>query len=61
MRRFFVHRSSFLVLFALWLLFFWRYFIPGPERVMFPDGDFTHQFFIFRDIAYRALAAGHLP
>lgn len=46
---------------AVWLLFFWRYFIPGAARVMFPDGDFTQQFFIFRDIAYRALAAGHLP
>lgn len=46
---------------AVWLLFFWRYLIPGAARVMFPDGDFTQQFFIFRDIAYRALAAGHLP
>lgn len=61
MRRFFGHRSAFIALSVLWLLFFWRYFIPGPERVMFPDGDFTQQFFIFRDIAYRALAAGHLP
>ncbi|MEK7310411.1 MAG: hypothetical protein AAB382_00435, partial [Chloroflexota bacterium] len=61
MRRFFVHRSAFIALSVLWLLFFWRYFIPGPDRVMLPDGDFTHQFFIFRDIAYRALAAGHPP
>ena len=50
-----------LALCGLWLLFFWRYFIPGPAQVTYPAGDFTYQFFIFRDIAYRALAAGHLP
>jgi len=42
-------------------LFFWRYFIPSQDRVTFPDGDFTLQFFVFRDIAYRAIAQGHLP
>lgn len=61
MRRFFTLYSSLFTLVALWLLFFWRYFIPGPLRVTFPAGDFTYQFFVFRDIAYRALAAGHLP
>ncbi|MFQ5407741.1 MAG: hypothetical protein ACE5FI_04875 [Anaerolineales bacterium] len=50
-----------LTLLALWLLFFWRYFAPAPNGVVFPDGDFTQQFFIFRDIAYRQLVAGHLP
>lgn len=53
--------APYAILLALWLLFFWRYFAPPPNRVAFPDGDFTQQFFIFRDIAYRALAAGRLP
>jgi hypothetical protein len=56
MRRFLLHPFSFLLL--VWLLFFWRY-LAG--QVTFPAGDFTYQFFVFRDIAYRALAAGHLP
>jgi hypothetical protein len=50
-----------LALIGLWLLFFWRYLISGPNQVTYPAGDFTYQFFIFRDIAYRALTAGHLP
>lgn len=58
----FAHRAyPYLILFGLWLLFFWRYLIPGPDQVMFPDGDFTQQFFVFRDIAYRALAQGNFP
>ncbi|MBI3241339.1 MAG: YfhO family protein [Chloroflexi bacterium] len=56
MRRFLLHPFSFLLL--VWLLFFWRYLVG---QVTFPSGDFTYQFFVFRDIAYRALAAGHLP
>jgi len=60
-RSFILHNSSFIILAALWLLFFWRYFIPTADRVTFPDGDFTLQFFVFRDIAYRAIAQGHLP
>ncbi len=56
MRRFILHPFSFLLL--AWLLFFWRYLVG---QVTFPAGDFTYQFFVFRDIAYRALAAGHLP
>lgn len=50
-----------LVLFGGWIVYFWQYFIPGPSRVTYPTGDFTYQFFIFRDIAYRALAVGHWP
>ena len=49
------------ILVGLWALFFWRYIAPQAHRVVFPDGDFTQQFFIFRDIAFRQLAAGHLP
>ncbi|MEK7327393.1 MAG: hypothetical protein AAB217_19275, partial [Chloroflexota bacterium] len=58
MRRLFTLHSSLFTLVALWLLFFWRYLVG---EVMFPNGDFTYQFFVFRDVAYRALAAGHLP
>lgn len=63
LRSFLLHnsRAAFIILIALWLLFFWRYFIPSADRVTFPDGDFTLQFFVFRDIAYRAIAQGHLP
>ena len=50
-----------LVLLGLWALFFWRYFAPPPNRVVFPDGDFTQQFFIFRSIAYQQLLSGNLP
>lgn len=50
-----------LFLLGLWLLFFWRYFAAPPNQVVFPDGDFTQQFFVFRDLAYRQLVAGHLP
>lgn len=50
-----------LVLLVLWALFFWRYFAPIPNRVVFPDGDFTQQFFMFRSIAYKQLSAGNLP
>jgi hypothetical protein len=56
-----IHVIALASLVCIWVLFFWRYFIPGAGRVSFPAGDFTYQFFIFRDIAYRALAAGHLP
>ena len=53
--------SHLLILFALWLLFFWRYFIPGPNRMGFPDGDFTQQFFIFRSVAFQQFTSGHFP
>ena len=50
-----------LILFFLWLLFFWRYFLPAADGVVFPDGDFTQQFFIFRSVAYQQFASGHFP
>ena len=50
-----------LILFSLWLLFFWRYFAPDPNGVVFPHGDFTQQFFIFRAVAFRQFASGHFP
>ena len=49
------------ILFLLWVLFFWRFFVDGPNRVVFPDGDFTQQFFMFRTIAFGQLMSGHMP
>jgi hypothetical protein len=41
---------------ALWWLFVWRYLTPVPaDRLMLALGDFTHTFYVFRDLAYRAL------
>ncbi len=52
----------YLVLFGAWALFFWRFAAPAPaDRVTYPAGDFTQQFGVFRDVAYRALLAGRLP
>ncbi len=50
-----------LILFSLWVIFFWRYFVSAPNGVVFPDGDFTQQFFIFRTVAFRQFASGHFP
>ena len=49
------------ILVSLWVLFFWRYFAGDPNRIVFPDGDFTQQFFIFRSIAFEQFAEGRLP
>lgn len=49
------------ILAGLWALFFWRYFAAPPNQVVFPDGDFTQQFFVFRSLAFRELVAGRLP
>lgn len=49
------------ILAGLWALFFWRYFAVPPNQVVFPDGDFTQQFFVFRSLAFRELVAGRLP
>ena len=52
----------FLTLLGAWALFFWRFVAPAPgDRVTYPAGDFTQQFGVFRDVAYRALIAGRLP
>src|SRR5574341_2475881 len=51
-----------LTLLGAWALFFWRFAAPAPgDRVTYPAGDFTQQFGVFRDVAYRALIAGRLP
>ena len=51
----------FCVLLLLWAFFFWRFLVDGPNRVVFPDGDFTQQFFMFRTIAFRQLVSGQMP
>jgi hypothetical protein len=51
-----------LCLLALVLLFFWRFLTPKLEdRVAFPSGDFTDQFFAWRVLEARELNAGRLP
>lgn len=48
---------------ALWcLFFFWRVFTPNPaERLYFPPGDFSDQFYLFTLFAAQSLKAGQLP
>lgn len=47
---------------ALVLLFFWRIITPRLEdRTVFPPGDFTDQFWMFRQYQVRAFAEGRLP
>ncbi|MDQ7029968.1 MAG: hypothetical protein Q9O62_09450 [Ardenticatenia bacterium] len=47
---------------ALVTLFFWRLWAPNPaDRVMFPEGDFTHQYWPLRRFVARELAQGRLP
>jgi len=47
---------------ALWWLFVWRYLTPVPaDRLMLALGDFTHTYYVFRDLAYRALRVGEFP
>lgn len=47
---------------ALIALFFWRLWAPNPaDRVAFPIGDFTHQYYPLRRFVAASLAAGHLP
>jgi hypothetical protein len=47
---------------ALVLLFFWRILTPRAEdRAIFPPGDFSDQFWMFRMYEARAFAQGRLP
>lgn len=51
-----------ITLLSAWALFFWRFAGPTPaDRVTYPAGDFTQQFGVFRDVAYRSLLAGQWP
>jgi hypothetical protein len=50
-----------LALLGIWAVFFWRFAAPGADRVTYPAGDFSQQFGVFRDIAYRSLTGGRLP
>lgn len=50
------------IIVALVLLFFWRIITPRLEdRAVFPPGDFTDQFWMFRVYEARAFAQGRLP
>lgn len=51
------------IIFALLtILFFWPYLNPvAGQRIYFPQGDFTHQFFAYRALSYRSLSQGDLP
>ncbi len=52
----------YLALLCAWALFFWRFAAsPLGDRLTYPAGDFTQQFGLFRDVAYRSLVAGRLP
>jgi hypothetical protein len=51
-----------LCILSLVLLFFWRFLTPKTEdRVAFPAGDFTDQYYAWRLYEARELAGGHLP
>lgn len=43
-------------------LFFWRLWAPNPaDRLAFPSGDFTEQYYPLRRFVAATLAEGHLP
>jgi len=50
------------LLILLWGLFCWRFFTPNEaDRVAFPEGDFSHHYYVYRSFAYRELIAGRFP
>ncbi|CAG0945381.1 hypothetical protein ANRL1_02311 [Anaerolineae bacterium] len=54
--------AAILLIAVLVLLFFWRIITPRLEdRAVFPPGDFTDQFWMFRVYEARAFAQGRLP
>jgi hypothetical protein len=51
-----------LLLFALWLLFFWRLFTPvEADQASLKQGDFSGQFVAFAAYQYDRLTAGEMP
>lgn len=63
MRRF-LHpdRLAVLVLFALWLLFFWRLFTPvEADQASLKKGDFSGQFVAFAAYQYQRFSQGEVP
>ncbi len=51
-----------LVLLLLWTLFCWRFLTPNEaDRLAFPEGDFSHHYYVYRAFAYRELVAGRFP
>ncbi|MDQ4077232.1 MAG: hypothetical protein M3220_13410, partial [Chloroflexota bacterium] len=61
-RRFAVDVGAVALLLLLVALFFWRLWAPNPaDRVAFPVGDFTDQYYPLRRFVAASLADGHLP
>jgi hypothetical protein len=51
-----------LILVLLWGLFSWRFLTPNEaDRLAFPEGDFSHHYYVYRAFAYRELASGRFP
>ena len=51
-----------LILVLLWGLFSWRFLTPNEaDRVAFPEGDFSHHYYVYRAFAYEQLSAGRFP
>jgi hypothetical protein len=51
-----------LLLILLWGLFCWRFLTPAEaDRVAFPQGDFSHHYYVYRAYAYGELAEGRFP
>ncbi len=51
-----------LLLCVIWGLFAWRWLTPNmADQVMFPEGDFSHHYFVYRTHAFREFQAGRLP
>lgn len=54
--------AALLLLILLWGLFCWRYLTPDEaDRVAFPQGDFSHHYYVYRAYAYGELAEGRFP
>jgi hypothetical protein len=62
MTRRFKTALPYLTLLGVWMLFFWRFAVGSPsDHITYPAGDFTQQFGVFRDVAYRSIATDRLP
>ncbi|HYN88049.1 MAG TPA: hypothetical protein VER55_05945, partial [Ardenticatenaceae bacterium] len=61
-RRFLADAAALVFLAAAVALFFWRLWAPNPaDRVAFPVGDFTNQYYPLRHFVAATLARGDLP
>jgi hypothetical protein len=61
-RRFLPDALALALLFALWLLFFWRLITPiAADQASLKQGDFSGQFVTFAAYQYERLANGEIP